>query len=290
MQDSLGRRELFLQAYGPVSVWADAFLKKGRYMKSAFTLRILLLSLLLCTTWSLSRAYDFAKNGLYYSITDAEHRYIEVSQHSDYLTLTEIEVPETVTFLGETYTVTGIGDQAFSDCSTLSSLSLPQTIQSIGDKAFFQCSSLHSIALPESLRRVGAYSFHKGGFTTLRLPASLIQAGRYAFTHLQDLVSFEVDGNNPCFSAENGVLYNKDKTKLIQYPMARTAPTFSVPSTVTEIGLYAFDACSNLTRVSLPGSLTKIAECAFWDCTNLREVYIPNSVTEIGGSAFQGCI
>ena len=235
-------------------------------MKSAFTLRILLLSLLLCTTWSLSRAYDFAKNGLYYAITDAEHRYIEVSQHSDYLTLTEIEVPETVTFLGETYTVTGIGNQAFFDCSNLSSLSLPQTIQSIGDKAFFQCSSLHSIALPESLQRVGEYSFHKGGFTTLRLPSSLIQAGKYAFTHLQDLVSFEVDGNNPCFSAENGVLYNKDKTKLIQYPMARTVPTFSVPSTVTEIGLYAFDACSNLTRVSLPGSLTKIAECAFYGC------------------------
>lgn len=258
-------------------------------MKSAFTLRILLLSLLLCTTWSLSRAYDFAKNGLYYAITDAEHRYIEVSQHSDYLTLTEIEVPETVTFLGETYTVTGIGYQAFFGCSNLSSLSLPQTIQSIGDKAFYQCSSLHSIALPESLQRVGEYSFHRGGFTTLRLPASLIQAGKYAFTHLQDLVSFEVDSNNPCFSAENGVLYNKDKTKLLQYPMARTVPTFSVPSTVTEIGLYAFDTCSNLTRVSLPGSLTKIAECAFWDCTNLKEVYIPNSVTEIGGGAFSSC-
>ncbi len=259
-------------------------------MKSAFTLRILLLSLLLCTTWSLSRAYDFAKNGLYYSITDADHRYIEVAQHSDYLTLTEIEVPETVTYLGETYTVTGIGYQAFFGCSNLSSLSLPQTIQSIGDKAFYQCSSLHSIALPESLRRVGEYSFHRGGFTTLRLPASLIQAGKYAFTHLQDLVSFEVDSNNPCFSAENGVLYNKDKTKLLQYPMARTVPTFSVPSTVTEIGLYAFDACSNLTRVSLPGSLTKIAECAFWDCSNLKEVYIPNSVTEIGGNAFDDCI
>lgn len=258
-------------------------------MKSAFTFRILLLSLLLCTTWPRIQAYDFVKNSLYYTITDTVNRCVEVSQHDDYRTLTEITIPETVTYLGETYTVTGLGDKAFAFCSELSFLNLPNTLRTIEHMGLYGCTSLHSIDLPESLQYVGELGFHRCGFTTLRLPSSLIQVGSDAFTHLQDLVTFEVDGDNLCFSAEDGVLYNKEKTKLIQYPIAQKNPIFSVPSTVAEIGRFAFDQCSNLIRVSLPNSLTRIDNCAFYSCQKLKEVYIPNSVTSIGDYAFNYC-
>jgi len=130
--------------------------------------------------------------------------------------------------------------------------------------------------------------------------------------HLPFLLSFVVHPDNPALSTEDGVLFNKDKTKLILYPQGRVEnyvipdsvteigeiafhgceglTSIIIPDSVTEIGNYAFSYCSGLTSVTIPNSVTKIKKKTFSDCENLTSIDISNSVTEIETSAFEGCL
>ena len=103
------------------------------------------------------------------------------------------------------------------------------------------------------------------------------------------LTSIEVDPANTAFSSEEGVLFNKDKTILIQYPTGNTRTEYKIPDSVTSIGDGVFDGCTNLTSITIPEGVTTIGEGAFYQCRNLSSIKIPSSVTSIGGSAFYGC-
>jgi hypothetical protein len=102
------------------------------------------------------------------------------------------------------------------------------------------------------------------------------------------LTAFTVDTHNPSYSSLGGVLLNKSQTTLVEYP-GGVAGAYSIPSTVTSIGDYAFDGCSLLTSVTIPGSVTSIGEGAFDWCSGLTSVTIPGSVTNIGDEAFAYC-
>ncbi len=81
-------------------------------------------------------------------------------------------------------------------------------------------------------------------------------------------------------------MFNKDKSELITYPAGKTDSEYAIPNSVTSIGNYAFENCTNLTSVTIPDSVTSIGRYAFYDCTSLTSVTIPNSVTSIGDGAF----
>ena len=102
------------------------------------------------------------------------------------------------------------------------------------------------------------------------------------------LTSIVVDANNTVYSSQDGVLYNKAMTVLIQYPGGK-AGGFTIPNSVTSIGYGAFGSCTGLTSVTIPESVASIGVSAFSWCTGLTSVTIPNSVTSIGGDAFSGC-
>jgi len=115
---------------------------------------------------------------------------------------------------------------------------------------------------------------------------SINDAGFFDFVNL---VSFTVEEENSSFASQNGVLFSKDFKTLIHYPSGCSFKNYSVPNSVTSIGVCAFSYCSSLSKITLPDSLTSIGRYAFYKCTSLTDIEIPNSVNSIGNGAFSSC-
>ena len=184
--------------------------------------------------------------------------------------------------------VTSIGDRAFYKCSSLTSIIIPDSVTSIGDHAFYNCSSLTNITIPDSVTSIGDHAFHNcSGLTSITIPDSVTSIGDHAFYNC--LTSITVSENNKYFSSLNGVLFNKDKTELITYPIGNERTEYTIPDSVTSIGNFIFYNCSSLTSITIPDSVTSIGNFAFYNCSSLTSITIPDSVASIGNSAFYNC-
>ena len=174
----------------------------------------------------------------------------------------ELVIPDTI----EGNPVTSIGDYSFLDCTSLTSITIPDGVTSIGEGAFGRCSSLTSITIPESVTSIEDY----------------------AFLDCTSLTSLLVDTGNPNYISVDGVLFNKSMTSLLVYPTGK-AGTYTIPDGVTRIGAWAFGNCATLAGVTIPDSVTSIGEAAFLGCNSLTSITIPDSVTGIGAWAFGRC-
>lgn len=188
------------------------------------------------------------------------------------------------------YSVTSIGDWAFWNCSSLTSVTIPNTITSIGGYAFWNCSSLTSVTIPNKVTNIDGGAFDGcSSLTSINIPNSVTTIGKEAFANCSSLKQINVDDNNTQYSSKDGVLFNKDKTTLIQYPMAKNNTSYVIPNSVTTIDFVAFSNCSYLKGVTIPNSVTEICGGAFSDCISLTSISIPNSVTIIDRRAFYNC-
>ena len=166
----------------------------------------------------------------------------------------EVAIPESVTYEGEKYSVTGIGGSAFYGCSSLTSVNTPNSVTSIGEYAFYYCSSLTSVSIGNSVTSIGYGAFYEcRSLTSVTIPNSVTSIGSSAFYGCSSLTSV------------------------------------TIPNSVTSIGYNAFQSCSGLTSVTIPNSVTSIRDDAFMNCSGLISVTIPNSVTSIGDNAFRNC-
>ena len=170
-----------------------------------------------------------------------------------------------------------IGEFAFYNCRSLTSVTIPSSVTSIGKSAFYNCRSLTSVTLPSSVTSIGWSAFRGcSGLTSVTLPSSVTSIGEYAFSGCSGLTSVTISSSvtsigGSAFSGCSGLT------------------SVTIPSSVTSIGGSAFSRCSGLTSVTLPSSVTSIGGSAFSHCSGLTSITIPSSVTSIGSSAFEGC-
>ena len=186
--------------------------------------------------------------------------------------------------------VTTIGNDAFHGCSGLTSIEIPNGVTTIGGQAFCDCSGLTSINIPNSVTAIGFQAFrYCSGLTSIFIPNSVTAIGSMAFVDCTSLKSFSVDSANDYYKAVSGVLFNKEGTELLYYPVEKNANSYNIPNGVITISDNAFNGCSGLTSIVIPNGVTTIGSHAFCDCSGLTSIDIPNSVTTIGYSAFYGC-
>ncbi|MBR1472950.1 MAG: leucine-rich repeat domain-containing protein [Paludibacteraceae bacterium] len=251
---------------------------------------------------------------LYYSDYDGNGIAVEVVGHTQDLS-GDVVIPSSVTYDGRVYRVTSIGEGAFSYCSGLTSVTIPNSVISIGKEAFRDCRALNTVEIPNSVTSIGegAFMLCLGMTGELIIPNSVTSIGQDAFNCCNGLSSITI--SNSITNIESGV-----------FGYCHGLSSITIPNSVTSIGYGAFQGCSGLTSVTIPNSVTSIGNRAFEFCENLQkvnitdieawcniffdssscnplatahhlymnntevtELVIPNSVTSIGNYAFSGC-
>jgi len=199
------------------------------------------------------------------------------------------------------YPVAGIGDNAFAGNNNLTNITIPTSITSIGIAAFYGCINLAGITISDRVTNIGAGAFNSClSLTSVVVPASVTNIGDYAFFYCTNLTAITVDAANPSYSSADGVLFNKDKTILMQFPFGKTG-SYSIPGSVTSLadeafgmndhGQYPFpySACAGLTNLFIPGSVTNIGDHAFSHCADLTSVTLGSGIASLGVEAFSWC-
>ena len=184
--------------------------------------------------------------------------------------------------------VTSIGPNAFDFCVGLKSITIPSSVKTIGDWAFSACFRLQTVTMPESLEYIGVGGFiNCRSFEIVNIPPKLAVIGGAAFAYCYGLKQFNVDVKNENFTAIDGVLYTKDWSTLVAAPNVTAIPR--MPSSVTKIGVSAFQGRDGMETLTIPQSVTTIESAAFHDCNRIVSVTVPASVAKIGCRAFCNC-
>ena len=169
------------------------------------------------------------------------------------------------------------GDGCFYDCTSLTSVTIPDSVTSIGNSAFNGCSSLTSVTIGNSVTSIGNYAFENcTSLSTITIPNSVTLIGDGAFFGCDSLTSVTIPDSVTSIGNET-------------FSGCTSLTSVTIPDSVTSIGFYAFNECTSLTSITIPDSVTMIVYGAFNYCTSLTGITIPNSVTSIESSAFEGC-
>lgn len=222
--------------------------------------------------------------------------------------------------------LTNIKQYAFQDCTSLKTISIPKDVATLGDRLFGACTSLTAINvdednenfssadgvlynkdqtqlivypagktgdtydIPDSVTSLGARAFRNCTMKTVNIPASVTSiGGDYIFSFCRSLETINVDPENTILSSEGGVLFNKDKTRLIYYPMSKPDKTYTLPASVTSYAPYLFQENKYIESVTFGSNITALQAYTFMDCTSVKTVNIQGNVTNIPISMFQGC-
>ncbi|MDD3414576.1 MAG: leucine-rich repeat domain-containing protein [Lachnospiraceae bacterium] len=185
--------------------------------------------------------------------------------------------------------VTSIAPEAFSG-SNITEVSIPSFVKTIGNSAFYNCKRLARVTVENGVTSIGRSAFAGcEKLNSVMIPASVNEIGAGAFAGCSSLSTLQIDSRNTNFFLNDGVLYNYDSTRLLQYLPGKKAETYTMPFSVKEIEEYAFWKTGSLTEVRVSNQVKEIPNYAFSNCVSLIQVFLPESVTEIQDYAFQNC-
>jgi len=223
--------------------------------------KLLLLSLLTLLGSITANAASFVVDGIkYYTLTNNT---VEVASQSPKYS-GSVTIPATVTYNNVTYSVSRIGMNAFSGCTGLISIEIPNSVTRICDHAFWNCTGLESIEIPSSVK--------------------MIDDG--AFVGCSNLSSIIVNSGNTMYESPSGC---NAIIKTSTHELVAGCKNTIIPNSVTSIGKSAFSSCTGLASIEIPNSVTSIGDWAFFGCTSLTSIEIPDNVTSIGEYAFSQC-
>ncbi len=204
------------------------------------------------------------------------------SAFSECSSLTTVNIPNSVN---------AIGLHAFLDCSSLTSVNIPNSVTKIEYQAFSGCSSLTTVNIPNSVTAIEWFAFMGcSSLTTINIPNSVTEIGNWAFSS-SGITDINVSSSNPKFTSDNGILFSKNMDTLICYPPGKTNSTYTIPNSVNAIGERAFYECKSLTTINIPNSVNAIGKWAFNGCRSLKKIKLdvtdPASIT-LGSDVFYG--
>lgn len=209
-------------------------------------------------------------NGINYELNE-ETKTASVTYGGDYVG--DIVIPSSV----KGYSVTSIGDHAFTGCNAMTSITMPNTITSIGERAFGECSGLTFITIPNAVTTISAFAFDAcKGLTSITIPNSVKIIDRNVFMNCSGLTSIHI----PDVVTSIGPS---------AFAYCSSLASITIPDAVTSIGRTAFEGCSSLTSITIPDAVKSIGFGAFSYCSSLTAVTIGSSVEEIDHTAFLSC-
>ena len=264
---------------------------------------------------TITKAYDFSVGGICYKITS--HNTVEVVSPNtieiiDYSNMNTIElgdrykgnvsIPTYVTFKGDSYKVTKIGDHAFSSCKALTKVTIPNSVTDIGDYAFKGCEILAKITIPDGVTRIGEYALSGcNSLTSISIPKSVTHIGRGAFLDCTNISAVHINSLhswlNITFEDEYADFYGfklKTRTNPLSYGAAlylngKLVTDVTIPNDIIVINAFVFDGCNSIKSIQIHENATKIENGAFRNCVGLDTIHIPDGVNYIGDFVFAGC-
>ena len=283
-------------------------------MKIHLFKRLALITVLFLSATTTS-AHDFEVDGIFYYINNDNTTVSVTFKGQDYNSYNNeysgsVTIPASVTYSGNTYSVTKIGDcaflgcigltavtignsvtsigwSAFEGCSGLTMVSIGHSVTSIRNSAFSGCSGLMAVEIPKSVTSIGKWSFSRcSGLTAIEIPNSINNIEEGAFSGCSSLCVINVENGNEVYdSRENcNAIIEKESSSLIC-----GCKCTIIPNSVTSINKYAFEGCKNLTSIVLPNSVTEICTAAFRNCEGLTSIVLSSNLISIGDFAFCDC-
>ena len=184
---------------------------------------------------------------------------------------------------------TSIGDFLFVGYARLNSVKINDGVTRIGNCAFQHCKNLSSVSIPDSVTSIGGFAFNGcKKLSIITIPYQMNNVAEDAFSDCESLESINVDLGNTCYCSQAGVLFNTDKTILVQYPAGKLDTEYMIPDGVTVIDKSAFRGCKKLTTITIPDSVESIGDKAFYGCESLISVTISEDLMKESESAFDG--
>jgi len=217
-------------------------------------LNIILLCVMLCTAGCTDKEPPIIESGTTGVLT------WQLFENGTLIISGKGEMPDYMNTIGEANVPWGMYK------NEITSVIIGNGVSKVSSHAFVNCSNLTSVTIGKSVTFIGDIAFLGGSLT-----------------------SINVDNDNTVYSSKNGVLFNKTKTTLVQYPPGKTNASYTIPNSVTSIKNLAFLGCRNLTSVAIPNSIKSIGNNAFNGCSGLTSVTIPNSITIIESFTFRSC-